>query len=161
MRKTVFSLLGLLLPVVLTGCGGSHSSSNAASTPAADVPAVVAQTNSGLVSSDYTLNILPSGSVTYNQYTISPPTNPGIVAGPNQTGTVSAALATQFFRDLTAAMPLQNLPAFTGTHSGVSTSVSVQYNGQTGPVDNPDNAHEVALEADIVAIAKALGLPQA
>jgi len=36
----------------------------------------------------------------------------------------------------------------------------VRYNGQTGPVDNPTNAQEVTLEADVVAIAKALGLPQ-
>ncbi len=169
MSKNTPALLALLSPLFLAGCGGSSSSSSLTNPPANDpivtMPAtnslaVITQTNSGTVSSDYTLSLLPSGSVTYHQYTILPPTDPGIVADPAQTGTVSAALAAQFFRDLSAAMPLQNLPPFTGTSSVISTNVTVQYQGQTGTTDNPDNPHEQALESDVVAIAKALGLPQ-
>lgn len=150
----------MLLPIVLAGCGGSNSSSSSSPTSTLSSAAIISQSSSGGVSSDYTLSLLPSGAATYNLYTLLPPTTPGVAPGPTQTGTVPAVLTAKFFQDLSAAMPLQNLPAFYGGGSVISTRVSVRYNGQTGPVDNPTNAQEVTLEADVVAIAKALGLPQ-
>lgn len=152
MRRFGVACYGLLILVAFTGCGGSHSSSNAAFTPAPNVPAVISEF--GIAKSNFIISILPSGNVTYSQST-------GVVPAPTQTGTVSATLTAQFFKDLAAAMPVQNLPPFTGTTSNVVFAYeTVQYQGQAGTIDNQNDAREVALASDAAAIAQALGIPQ-
>ena len=151
---------GFLVPLTLAGCGGSSSSSSTASTPIADAPAVISQSNPTFSGSDYTLSLLPSGAATYNLVSVTPPPAAAtFVLGPTQTNTVPAALTAQFFKDLAAAMPLQNLPAFSGASSVGPTTVTLQYQGQKGYLNDPNDAREQALEADVQAIAKALGLP--
>ena len=140
---------GLLLPLALAGCGGSHSSSNAVSTP--NAPAVVSEF--GIAKSNFIISILPSGSVTYSQST-------GVVPAPTQTGAVSTTLTAQFFKDLAAAMPVQNLPPPATTSTVVFAYETVQYQGQAGTIDNQNDAREVALASDAAAIAQALGIPQ-
>ena len=150
---------GLLLPLILTGCGGSSNSSSAASTPATDTPAVLTESNSGSpVNPVYTISILPSGSASYTKLAFSG----NVETGGTQTGTgtVPAALTNQFFKDLTAAMPLGNLPVPAGGGSVLSSRFTVQYQGQTGSIDDAGDAREKALEADTTAIAQELGVPQ-
>ncbi len=144
---------GLLLPLIVTGCGGSSHSSDMASSPAPSVPAVISRAGSYPV--DYTITVLPSGSATSTY-------SRGTTSEAAQTGTVPAALTAQFFKDLTAAMPVQSLPLFTGTTTLIAPPPveTVQYQGQSGHIDDPNDAREAALASDAAAIAQALGIPQ-
>lgn len=157
--QSLTAMFFLPIAIALTGCGGSSNPSAATSTPVADTPAVLTETNSGSpVNPVYTISILPSGSASYTKLAFSG----NVETGGTQTGTgtVPAALTAKFFQDLTAAMPLQNLPAFNGGGSVLSSNLTVQYQGQTGPIDNLSDAREQALAADATAIAQALGVPQ-
>ena len=155
------SALGLVIvgivglsSVLLTGCGGSHSTSSSTPVSTLNGAAVITQINVGSGSNPgYTISIFPSGSATYTRLALSG-------TGQTGTGTVPAAVVSQFFHDLSAATPVQNLPAFTGTSSGLHTEETVQYQGETGPIDNPGDARESALYVDASAISQALGLPQ-
>lgn len=148
-----------LLSLALTGCGGSHSTAPV-SPPAANTPAIITQTNGDSANYGYTINLLPSGAATYTRQMLTlPPSSPGVASGPVQTGTVPMTLAGQFFKDLSAAVPMSNLPEYEGVRSG-GASLTVTYQGQTGPIDNPNDAREATLAADASAIAKALGIPQ-
>lgn len=168
MRSKLLSLLwwqkisAALLLTTLAGCGGSSSSSNPTSTPVANSMAVITQSNFGSGNLGFTISIQPSGVANYTKSTaVTPPTNPPTETSQSGTGTIPSALASQLFQDLATATPLQNLPASTGMGGTIlSSSTSVQFQGQKGYIDNPGDAREQALEADVAAIAKALGLPQ-
>lgn len=138
----------VLLSFVLAGCGGSHDSA----TPTVSSTAVITQTNSGNgANPGYSISLSPSGDASYTKFVLSGPGRTG-------SGTVSASLTSRFFQDLSAATPLQNLPIYSGPSSGISTSMTVEYQGQKGPIDNPNDAREKALSADASAIAQTLSL---
>lgn len=161
---------GLLLPLILSGCGGSHSSSSS-NTPTNDpiaggpIPATVAlisqsETAMNGTITNNTVTVNQTGVASYTRAVNSTPNQSGSGSLQSGNGTLSAALTAQLFKDLTAAMPLQNLPIITGTTSAIAAGETVQYQGQVGHIDDPNDAREAALASDAAAIAQALGIPQ-
>jgi len=159
-----------LLPIVLSGCGGSHSSSSS-NTPTNDpivggpIPATVAlisqsETATNGTTTNDTITVNQTGAASYTHAVNSTPNQSGSGSLQSGNGTLSAALTAQFFKDLTAAMPLQNLPLLTGTTSAIAAGKTVQYQGQTGHIDDPNDVREAALASDAAAITQALSIPK-
>jgi hypothetical protein len=139
---------GVLLPLALFGCGGSHS----ASTPTVDSSAVISWARVEInPNPGYSITLEPSGSATYTNYASTPPNLTGL-------GTVPAALTTQFFQDLSAAGPLQDLPGSGPASTGTVVLQVVKYQGQSTTLGNLNDPREEALSSDAAAIAVALGL---
>ncbi len=141
---------GALLPLALFGCGGSHSSST--STSSVDDRAVISWARVEInPNPGYSISLTPSGSATYTNYASTPP-------GATGSGTVPPALTSQFFQDLSAAGPLQDLPGSGSASTGVVVLQTIKYQGQSTGLGNLNDSREKALSSDAAAIAVALGL---
>lgn len=138
------------LPLVLAGCGGSSSSSTSTST--LDNHAEISWTRVEInPNPGYSISLLPSGSADYTNYAAPASNQIG-------SGIVPPALTTRFFQDLSAAVPLQDLPGGGPASSGVVVLQTVKYQGQSTGLGNLNDPREKALSDDATAIAVALGL---
>jgi hypothetical protein len=152
--KTGGLLAGFLLfilPVVLTGCGGSGASSS--SNHSASLSSATIVKNNGTQTSipSYQITITPSGGVTYQ---VQIPGQP-VQSGSNVLPTTSAE---QFFQDLAAVSSLSKPPTTLPVPSGTGL-LYVDYQSQQVQLNGTNDTKAQTLAADSAAIAQALGIP--
>lgn len=148
--KQVGLLLLLSFSVILTGCGGSHSSSSSSSFAPSDSATVNVVSVPSSAGPNYLVVVSRSGAATYTNYTGQPTT------GQTGSGTISASLTSQFFANLDAVAsgPPQVMSLVVG-----GSSDTVSYSGKVIGLAPSSNAQYQALYDESNAIAKTLGLP--